>query len=195
MTLPAQEAAPTAAERRAARRANQTAFNLVIALIASLGVVILLIAVVVRPETQRPMVDYRVNAEAAQAAFDGRLAVPDLPETWQANRAEATGADVDGVARYDIGFVTPAGDFLELTQGLDANPTWVADQVKGADAGPVVTIDGVRWTTYDRRDDPDIGNVAYALVAVSGDSTIVISGTAGDAEFEELATAVAKELS
>ena len=198
MTMPPQEAAPTIEERRAARRANQTTFNLVIALIASLGIVALLIIVVVRPDVPRPDlqdIDYRANAQNAQVGFEEQLVVPDLPGTWTANRAEGVGAGADGVARFDIGFITPAGAFLELTQGVDANPTWLAAQVKDATAGPGLTIGGIRWTVYDRRDAPDPGNVAYALVAESGASTFVISGTAGDAEFEELATAVSKELS
>jgi len=193
MTMPAQEAAPTAAERRAARRANQTTFNLVIALIASLGLVLLIVVVVVRPDVQQPAVDYRLNAEGAQPRFAEPLVVPDLPDTWTANRATGTSASADGVARWDIGFMTPEGDYLELTQGIDANPTWLADQVKGASAGPGLSIGGLRWTVYDRRDAADVGNVAYALVAESGASTIVLSGTASDAEFEELALAVAEE--
>lgn len=196
MTMPAQEAAPTIEERRAARRANQTTFNLVLALIASLGIVALLVIVVVRPDVPRPDlqdVDYRLNAEGAQATFEEPLVVPDLPETWSANRA---GARTDGgVDTWEIGFITPAGAYLQLTQGVDANPTWLADQVRDATAGPVLTIGGIRWTVYDRRDADDIGNVAYALVAEAGASTVVISGTADDPEFEELAISAAEELS
>lgn len=194
MTMPAQEAAPPAAERRAARQANQTPFNLVLALIASLGIVAFLVIVVVRPEMEPRTVDYRANAAAAQAQFGGALVVPDLPAEWTANRAEPTSATADGVARYDIGFLTPGGQYIEYTQGFDANPTWLAAQVKGASAGPGITIGGIRWTVYDRRDAPDIGNVAYALVADTDAATLVISGTAVDAEFEELALAIAEQV-
>lgn len=195
MTMPAQEAAPTVAERRAARRANQTAFNLVIALLASLGIVILLVAVVVRPEVERPAVDYRAAAESAQGSFGVELAVPDLSDGWSANRAEATLSAADGVDRWDIGFLTPGDEYIELTQGVDTNTSWLADQVRGAQAGPAVTLGGLSWTVYDRRDVEDAGNVEYSLVAELEGSTVVLSGTAADAEFAELAESVAKGLS
>jgi hypothetical protein len=43
---------------------------------------------------------------------------------------------------------------------------------------------------YDHRDAKDPGNYAYALVSESGQDTYVLYGTASDAEFEELATAI-----
>ncbi|WFR68334.1 hypothetical protein P9139_08975 [Curtobacterium flaccumfaciens] len=65
---------------RTARRQHQTAFNLVIALIASLGIVLFLVAVVVRPNTSvvDRAVDYR--HVASQAKVPGvELAAPVLP--------------------------------------------------------------------------------------------------------------------
>ena len=45
---------------------------------------------------------------------------------------------------------------------------------------------------YDRRSADDVGNLAYALVTTAGASTIVLAGTASDAEFAVLADAVAR---
>lgn len=194
MTMPAQEAAPTAAERRAARRANQTTFNLVLALLASLGIVALLIAVVVRPEGSLPTVDYPQVGADAQGSLDAPLAVPELPADWTANRAELVTDPADGVARWEIGFLTPDGEYIALTQGVDANDSWVADQVRSARASATQNFGGLTWDVYDRRDVPDPGNVEYALVTTSGASTIVLGGTASDAEFAVLATAVAEDL-
>jgi hypothetical protein len=193
--MPAQEAAPTAAERRAARRANQTTFNLVLALLASLGIVALLVAVVIRPETNLPTVDYREIGAAAQGTVAEPLAVPDLPADWTANRAELVAAPADGVTRWEIGFLTPGGEYIALTQGIDANPSWLADQVRSARASTTVSYDGLTWDVYDRRDVADAGNVEYALVATRGASTVVLAGTASEPEFAVLAAAVAKELS
>ncbi len=194
MTMPAQEAAPTAAERRAARRANQTTFNLVLALLASLGIVALLVAVVVRPEGTLPTVDYRQVGADAQGSVDEPLAVPDLPAGWTANRAELVGAPADGVVRWEIGFLTPGGEYIALTQGIDANDSWVADAVRSARSSATQSHGGLTWDVYDRREVPDAGNVEYALVTTSGASTIVLGGTAADEEFAVLATAVAEAL-
>ena len=195
MTLPAQEAAPTAAERRAARRANQTTFNLVIALIASLGVVGLLVAVVIRPDVSRPAIDYVAVGTTAQASVDEPLAIPDLPDGWSANRAELVPDPADGVTRWEVGFLTPEGDYIGFVQGVDANASWLADQVRSAAISGSQEHGGLRWDAYDRRDVADPGNVAFALVTTSGASTIVLGGTASDAEFAVLATAVGKALS
>jgi len=187
------------AERRAAasakRRTNQTALNLFIAVLASLAIVAFLVMVVVRPDAA-PLyepTDYLSDAEDASGVVDEPVVAPPMPETWQANHASlATGSD--GVTVWKVGFTTPAEDYLAIIQGIDANASWVADQVRDARAGAVVEIDGVSWTSYDRRDASDVGNVAYALVTTHGDSTIVLAGTATEAEFETLAAAIAKEL-
>jgi hypothetical protein len=194
VTLPDQEAAPTATERRAARRANQTAFNLVLALIASLGIVLFLVVVVVRPEMEPRTVDFREIGAAAQSSVDEPLAVPDLPADWTANRAELVAAPADGVTRWEIGFLTPEGEYIGLVQGVDANDSWLADQVQSARSDGTERIGGLTWNRYDRRDVDDPGNVEYALVTTSGASTIVLGGTATDEEFAVLAAAVAKEL-
>jgi hypothetical protein len=195
MTMPDQEAAPTVAERRAARRANQTTFNLVLALIASLGIVLFLVVVVVRPEMEPRTVDYQQIGADAQTGIDEPLAAPDLPDGWSANRAELVAAPADGVARWEIGFLTPDGQYIGLVQGIDANPSWVADQVRSAPAVGTERIGGLAWDAYDRREIDDPGNVEYALVTTAGASTIVLGGTASDQEFAVLAAAIAEELS
>lgn len=195
MTMPDQEAAPTVAERRAARRANQTAFNLVLALLASLGIVLFLVVVVVRPEVEPKTVDYRQVGADAQSGIAEPLAVPDLPDDWTANRAELVASPPDDVARWEIGFLTPEGEYIGLVQGIEANPSWVADQVRSARSVGIERIGGLAWEAYDRRDVDDPGNLEYALVTTSGASTIVLGGTASDEEFAALAAAIAEELS
>jgi hypothetical protein len=195
MTMPAQEAAPTAAERRAARRANQTTFNLVIALLASLGVVALLVTVVIRPDVTRPAIDFVEVGRSAQGSVDEPLAVPELPEGWTANRAELVSEPADGVTRWEVGFLTPEGDYIGFVQGVDANASWIADQVRSARVSGTESFGGLRWDAYDRRDVSDPGNVEFALVTDTGASTLVLGGTATDAEFAELATAVGESLS
>lgn len=194
MTLPDQEAAPTVAERRTARRANQTPFNLVLALLASLGIVLFLVVVVVRPDMEPRTVDFGEIGAAAQASVDEPLAVPELPAEWSANRAELVTDPADGVTRWEIGFLTPEGQYIGLVQGVDANDSWLADQVRSARSEGSDRIGGLTWQVYDRRDAADPGNVEYALVTTSGVSTIVLGGTATDEEFAVLAAAIAEDL-
>jgi hypothetical protein len=188
------------AERKAAasarRRGNQTTLNLVIALIASLLVGgIIVFSWVSRPTvSQLEPVDYQAVAADAQRSTDVPLAVPKLPSGWTANRAEFVPAGADGVDTWQIGLLTPSGQYIGLVQGLHANTSWVADQTARAEATGTVRIGDTDWTAYDRRDAADPGNLAYALVAPFGESTVVLGGTATDDEFATLAESVATEL-
>lgn len=187
------------AERKAAasakRRSNQTPLNLVFALLASLGVVALVVLVVVRPSSiERDPIDYRTVAADAQSAVDVPLVVPDLPEGWSANRAELVTGEADGINSWQIGLLTPGEQYIGLVQGITADPRWVSEQTANGEATGRVTIGDHRWQIYDRRDVQDPGNLAYVMTTVSGDSTIVLGGTAADIEFGALADAVGAEL-
>lgn len=188
-----QETADRRAAASAKRRANQTTFNLVIALVASLAIVAFLILVVVRADAPtRGAVDYVAIAADAQPSVDVPLVVPVLPEAWSANRAEISrGQDVTA---WEIGLLTPDSEYIEITQGIAANPTWVREQVREGPATGEVELGGLTWTTYDRRDVEDPGNVAFALVTEAAGSTYVLSGTAPDEEFAAVATAVAADI-
>jgi hypothetical protein len=189
------EAADRKAEASARRRSNQTTLNLVLALLASLAVVALIFLVVVRPQAvERDPIDYLATAADAQESVDVPLAAPTLPDGWSANRAELVAAGADGVQSWQIGFLTPAGQYIGLVQGVDANATWVTQQTARAEATGTVLIGDTDWTVYDRRDADDPGNLAYVLVATFDRSTVVLGGTAPDAEFATLAESVATEL-
>ena len=87
-----------------------------------------------------------------------------------------------------IGLLTPGNEFIGLTQGIDANPSWVSERLQGAPASDTVTIDGVRWDVYrNTAPEDDRGNFDYALVTTAGASTYLLVGTAAEAEFDELA--------
>jgi hypothetical protein len=183
-----EETAQRKAAASAKRRSNQTAFNLVIATVASLLIVLFLVTVVVRPNPgEREPVDYR--SIAADSGED--VIAPVLPESWKANDARLQ--TEGGVPTWTIGFVTPATQFIAFDQGLDANPTWLAAAVDGAQPTGTAEIGGLEWTVYDRRGDADTGNYAFILSAESGDDLLVLHGTADDAEFQTIATAVAEE--
>jgi hypothetical protein len=190
-----QETADRKAAASATRRANQTWFNLVLALLASLAIVAFLVIVVVRPDQSAPKadIDWAKTAAEAQGAVSQHLVVPVLPTGWGANRAEYNADTSDGVPTWGIGFLTPKNQYIGLTQGLKANDSWVADQLAKHRATGATTIDGVSWVVYDRRDADDPGNLAYALVAEFDGSDVVLAGTASDAEFRTLATAVADD--
>jgi len=179
---------------RRSRREHQTAFNLVLALLASLGIVLVLVAVVVRPDQS---VDRTVDYQriAADAKVPGvTLAAPDLPDGFTSNRADFQDKTSDGVRVWTVGLVTPDRQYIGLQQGIGANASWVSNQLDQEPSTGDRTIGGTKWTVYDRRDEgKDAGNHAYSLVTVLDRNTIVLSGTADDRSFTTVAEAVAEQ--
>lgn len=191
-----EEAWARKADARRSRRQHQTAFNLVLSLLASLAIVVFLVAVVARPSSDRidHTVDYREVASAAHVP-GVTLAAPALPSGYTSNRADYQDKTADGVDVWTVGLLTPDKQFIGLQQGIDANPTWVANQLDQRAATGTKTIAGTKWTVYDRRSEGSAaGNHAYALVSTFGTSTIVLAGTADDTSFRTVATRVAAQL-
>jgi hypothetical protein len=188
---PEETAARKAANSRR-HRANQTILNLVLALVASLAIVLFLVVVVVRPTPQAlDPLDYTAVAADAQVETSEPLIAPALPPGWSANAARF--AVVAEVPTWYIGLVTPTTQFIALNQGIGANPTWVAAVLDDARETGSTTVDGIRWIVYDQRDTGDPGNFAYVMATTIGGSTVLLHGTASTDEFELLAAAIAAE--
>lgn len=187
----ADETAARKAASSRAHRSNQTLINLILALLASLAIVLFLVLVVVRPDgaARRP-VDYRAVAAQVQPTVNAILAVPALPKGWSANSASIeTGAD--GVRTWMIGFITPSDQYIGFVQGIAADRTWISTQLEQARSTGTTTISGVDWMIYNRRTVSDPGNFAYSLSGLVGPNTYVLHGSASTKEFETLASAVA----
>ena len=188
-----EETAARKAENSRNHRQRQTLKNLLLALGASLGVVLIIVLLV--PRSDGPIdrdIDVAAVAEQAQVTRDEQLAVPGLPDGWRSNAAELRMSEVDDITAWYVGYLTPSDEFVGMYQAFDANPTWVAEQLSRTIATGVVTIDGVEWTVYDNRESgADVGNARYGLVTEAGDTTFVLIGTAPDEEFETLAAALA----
>lgn len=189
------ETAARKAQASRLHRANQTTLNLVVALVACLGVVLLIVLVVVRPDpAPREPIDYAAIAQQAQPSVDEPLVSPSLPEGWSAN--SATMQTEGGVTSWYIGLITPSTQFIGMRQGINANETWLANQLEFSRASGTITItiDGITWQLFDNRDRDDAGNLAYVMTAEHDASTVVLFGTAPDSEFETLAASVSAEL-
>ena len=187
-----EETAARKAENSLKHRQRQTLLNLVLALGASLLVVLVIVLIVPRSDApMEPDIDVAPIAEQAQIASDDPLAVPELPEGWRANAAELRTSTVDGVTAWYVGYLTPSDEYIGMYQGLEANPTWVAGLLERTLATGTTTIDGIEWTVYDNRDSGvDVGNARYGLTTEAGGSTFVLLGTATPEEFLTLATAL-----
>lgn len=189
------ETAARKAETSRAHRANQTTRNLILALLASLVLVLFVVLVVVRPNVSlvKP-IDYRTAATQAQSTVSEKLADPDLPKSWSSNDAELKTDSSKTVVWY-IGLITPKQQFIAVEQGVHTGDTWFGSLLGKAQPTGHVTIDGVRWTVYDQRKTDNSGNFGYSLAATIDGSNLVLHGSANNSEFATVATAVTQDLS
>ena len=143
-------------------------FNLVLALLASLGIVLLLVLVVVRPDRPpRADVDYVATAAQAQPAVSEPLYAPSLPPGWTSNNATLDTAPGESFV-WKVGLITPAQQYIALEQGIGTGPSWLGGRLGRLAATSTTDIGGVTWDVYDRRDSNDPGNFAYSLVGRIG---------------------------
>jgi hypothetical protein len=189
------------AERKAQNSRNhrnrQTINNLVFSLIATVGLVAVIVLFVPRgnPIDSTPAVDYKSIAAEAQGSEPDKLLSPSLPTGWKSNNAQLNTKTPDGVDSWYIGLLTPKGEYIGIRQGFAANDSWIAEQVNKSMIKNTTTIDGVKWDVYDNRQSgQDNGDVDYALVNTSGKSSTVVFGTADDEEFRTVARSLAEQI-
>jgi hypothetical protein len=189
-----EETAARKAENSRNYREAKTPNNLVIALVASLGIVLFLVLVVVRanPGATDP-IDYAAVAAQAQPGVETPLVTPVLPPGWSANAATLESSADESFTWY-IGFVTPENQFLALEQGIDTNAGWFASYLTSATPTGTEVIDGIEWEVYDQRDADDPGNFAYSLTTTVDGTDYLVHGTADDGEFALFASALASEI-
>jgi hypothetical protein len=134
----------------AKRRAKQTVNNLVLALLASLGVMLALVLVVPRDDSNRiQSVDYKAIAAEAQASSGQQIIAPELPAGWWSNSARWTAKPADGVQNWYSGFVGPKNQYIGLTQAFGINPTWLAFQLKNSAKTGTQAVGDKTWDVYE----------------------------------------------
>lgn len=170
------------ATARAERRARANLRNLVWSLLASLGVVALLVIVVVRPDTNLVgEVDYVAIAEEARVQLPGSPITPGLSDLWSSNRAEI-GTEAGATATWSIGLLGPEQSYVFVDQGFGADSLWLASRTERSSSTGTVTFgygppNELVWQEYDRRNQDPGGIRSYVVVFITEESTIVIGGT------------------
>jgi hypothetical protein len=173
----------------AARRARQTLINLLLSLLATVGVMVLLVLAVPRDDSNRVQpVDYKsVAAEAAKEA-PGQLLVPTMPVDWYSNAARYRSSAQDGVANWYVGFVGPNSEFIAMTQGFEVNSTWMQLMLESNKRSGEISIQGQTWNIYEnvRISNPPKSK-DYMMVLEYEDQAIFVYGVAQKQQLEDLA--------
>ena len=155
-----------------------------------------------------PVTHYDAAAalKADAAALHLPIRVPALPEGWHANSGSRGGIDggrVDPASGQNVravsstvGYLTPAGMFVSLTQSNADEQKLVASIHAGMYPTGTRDIDGVHWVVYEGAgdDDDDKGGATEPIwtAHLSGPAQVALTGSAGEADFHTLAQATQK---
>lgn len=186
-TPPHQEAVPPPAEKSAARLANYSVKNMVYSLLAVCAVAFAWWALMPNPEEpleRRPVdVDLVAAYAAGEAGFPVWTPEELVGEEWTANFASFE--TYAGALSWRVGLVTPAGEYVEISQTADVTPAWLGalTEKAGAESGTrtITGPDGPgEWTTHEGQE-----RAAVLQARAGQDVVTVVRGTAGWDEIEE----------
>lgn len=173
----------------AAKRANASVIGMLLAMFSTVAIVLTIVWLNPEPKADTYRSNIDVAAVAGHAADTAGFApvAPTLPKGWSANYARWNPPGADGVAFWDVGYVTAHDTFIALRQSITANPTWLADQAQHAPVTGQRTIDGHDW---ELRDKPQGDR---SLVFTSGETMIVLTGAADFKDFDILAAGATRQ--
>jgi len=173
-----EETAARKAESSRRYRSSKTFRNLIAALLATVAVVLVIVAAVPRGEpVAQPQPD--VAALSAELSSDrGRPVLsPTLGDDWRVNQAEVEGQG--GTEAWTMVYVRSGEPgFVRIAQGFDTDEAWVAQVLDGARSTGTVDVDGVTWSVYRPSDPGRAGNVSYALATPAGPDYVMVYGSA-----------------
>jgi hypothetical protein len=181
----------------AKRRARQTVNNLVLALVASLGIMIAIVLIVPRDDSNRiQSVDYKSIAAEAHASSDKQIVAPELPSGWWSNSARWSPSPADGVQNWYVGFVGPKNQYIGLTQAFGINPTWLAFQLKNSAKTGTQAVGDYTWDIYEALEpsDPPKTKDFMMVLKYNETDTAIIYGVAKPQDFVVLAEAIQSKL-
>ena len=180
------------------RRAKQTVNNLLLSLLATVGLVIFIVLVVPRDDSSRiPKIDYVAVAEQASISSKNHIIAPSLPSGWWSNQATWLANPVDAVPRFEVGFVGPKNEYIGMTQAFGVNPTWLALETKDVVLLKTFNNSGssIVWSIYKSAEVHDPAQTKDVIwLASVGSDAIELYGTASDAQFKTLSQNIEKEL-
>lgn len=161
--------------------------NLVLSLLAVLGMMAVLVLVVPRVNSAGgPPVDIHATAVGVvqQSGWPIVEAVG-LPDGWTETSARYI-RSTDGLMTWHAGYQMPSGSYIAVEQTQDPPREWVAAQTNRAPKTGTIEAAGRTWTTFVR--DTKTQNSLLDDPQTQGDLTTLITGTATLQEMADFAT-------
>lgn len=184
MTAP--ETVPTTDAPRPSRYSMGSLSNMLRSLLFMGLLVAALVAIVPRiSEVDRPAVDALGKARATMTQTGGTLELPQgLGEGWVPTVA-TYGPGTEGVPTFTTVWETPEGGDIALKEATEVTEGWVDRSVNDGAREGSVTLGGRTFERYVAR-----GGSQVSYVERSGDTTLVATGTAVEAELKTFVAAL-----
>jgi hypothetical protein len=173
-----EETAARKAESSRRYRSSKTFRNLLAALLATVGVVAVVVLGVPRGDIAAPpAIDVAAEAAAVEQTLNRPVLRPELPG-WRVNSVTLEGETVE---TWTVVYVPSDGQgYLRVAQGFDADEAWPVELLGGSRPTGSVTIDGILWDEYRITDTVRAGNVSYALYTEAGADGVLVYGSASE---------------
>ena len=175
-------------------RAKQTVNNLLLSLLATAGLVLVLVLVVPRDDRSRIVhLDYQAVASQASVSSKQAILSPELPAGWWSNKATWLATPVDAVPRFEVGFVGPKNQYIGMTNAFGVNPTWMALTLKDVVITKTYTNAGssLEWSVYKSAEVHTPAKTRDVIwVATYGNDAVLLYGDGSEAEFKAFAAAI-----
>lgn len=181
-----------APDRRRARLASYTVRNMVYSMLIVLGVVLAWWSITYSPTEQEPRaVEVGPTASYAAEQADWPVWVPDPGEGW--TPTVVWFEPLAEVPTWHISYVTPEGEYLAVHQAGDVTPAWTEEVLTGASEVGETLLAGPTgeqsWSVWEA----ESGNAENGWLLgpdAAGGASVVVHGTAGEAEAQELLSSV-----
>lgn len=181
------EPAPSAAMQRAGRMTAANMLRSMLPLVVICLIVVGWTALRQAPDERVQTVDpsSTVQLAAARASYPVQAPIG-LPSGFRVTsaRTDAGNASKGAPVTLEIGYLTPKNEYAGFAESDDPRATAVRSVLDGAQAKGTVDIGGAAWN----RSRTSRGETA--LTRAVGKVTLVVTGSASDAELTEVATAV-----
>ncbi|MFX0538342.1 DUF4245 domain-containing protein [Ornithinimicrobium sp. Y1847] len=180
---------PTSTDPRRKRLASYSIQNMVWSMLAVGAVVLAWWALTLNPsESQRrpPELVQTANFVAQEAPWP--VWVPEMGEGW--TPTVVFWDPLEQVQTWHVSYTTPQGEYAALHQAADVTDEWRSAVLGDAEEVGEVALDGPEgeqvWQEYAGREGSNAERAYVLGPEETGGTTLVLHGTAEQAEFEEL---------
>lgn len=156
---------------RSTGRLRQTVWDMVRSLAVVLGVVGVILLLTWRPQPDAvKVVDVAPYAALAASQADFPILQIPLPDYQPTSARWQPTLESDGAPVWFVGYVTPNGQYLQISQSTAALDTFIQEQTAGGVAGDMMDVGGQSWQRYETDE-------RRSLVQRSPSGVTIVSGT------------------